>query len=297
MSENVRESVQAAATSEVDELVGDVLQDIERALSPAPPRMAEPSIPAPRDSEDHLGALAAQLVEEREEERRSLPAMRPPVVSVALDDAWASDDEAPTTEWRRDGSAPPSPESMRALLRYIEAGRELSERETVPPIDEDVTPRPAAVSISTHPAPPRRRFPLSLAVVAMISIGAAIVSYRLGPHSAAGELPPPARAAAAESLALEPLVPVESSPIDYGPPVQTQRLLVSLAPSDARLSIRGMHEPQGEPYAGPWPRAFDLAPGVYELVAFRRRQSIVSRVEIEPGVDPPPLALRIPVVE
>jgi hypothetical protein len=284
MSEKVRECASEKVTTDVAEVVDDALDDIERALNESLPPI-----------DDDLGALAAQLVEEQEQARR-LPAVRLKSYGVALDDDWATDDEDPTTEWRRRGSeeesVPPEAHSLRALLRYID---ERSDRESIAP-EVDMTPRPAAVSISSaSEPPPRRRFPLPLAVVALISVGAAIVSYRLGPHSGAS---PPASTAAVEPPADHAAEPASLvSTVDYGAPVQTQRLMVSVSPADAHLAIRAVDEPQGERYTGPWPRAFDLAPGVYELVAFRHGQSVVSSIDIEPGVAPPPLALRIPATE
>ena len=293
MSGKVGEQGRDTGKTDVDEVVGDVLQDIERALSPAPPRAVEPSIPAPPDSEDHLGALAAQLMAEQNEERRRLQTVPPFVATVALDDAWANEDDALTTEWRRETPVPPAPESSRTL--YVEEeGRELTHRDTVS-LEDDVTPRPAAVSVSRLEAPGRRPIPLPLVAVALISIGAAIVSYRLGPHSAAAV--GPSRIATGDPVAAVPVAAAPPATTEYGKPVQTQRLLVTLTPADARLAVRAMGEPEGEPSAGPWPRAYDLAPAVYELVAFHDGLSVVSRLEVEPGLDPPPLTLHLPVAK
>lgn len=287
MSVKVGKCIQETAAIDDAEVVDDALDDIERVLSSPPPPV-----------EDHLAALAAQLSEEKRQERLSMHGALADVPSVTVDDDWASEDEAPTTEWRKGSSVPPPPASLQAVLEYIEQTRAQRDRLH----DDDVTPRPAAVTIAPV-APsaeaPRRQLSPWLAAAAMIALAAVIVSYRLGPPAASA----PSLAHAAKptpALPADRALPATdngAAVVDYGAPVQTQRLLVSVEPAEARLSVRGMDEAQGEPYAGPWPRAFDLAPGVYELVAFRRGQSIVSRVEIDPGVDPPPLALRIPVAD
>lgn len=284
MSDNMGDNALGTETVDVNEVVDDVLDDIERVLSQPPPPV-----------EDHLGALAAQLVEEREVERRSVRAALPSSIGAELDDVWASEEEA-TTEWKRPPTVPPAAESLQVLLRFLEETRELGRRESIAP-ELDETPRPAAVCISTPPeAPARRRLPLPLALVALISVAAAFVSYRLGPHSHATAPPAPVAAAAApEHTPLE--AAALDSTLDFGAPLRTERLLVTVSPPDAHLAIRAMDEPQGERFAGPWPRAFDLAPGVYELVAFRDGRSVVSGLEIEPGVAPPPLALRVPTTD
>lgn len=299
--------VDADLADDLDDDVGDVLGEIEEVLSTRPPPMTGwSSIPPAKASVDDLAEIAALL--ESEQEATPTDALEAfahaddpisvdetPNIEVASIDMDASDfgyDE-PTHDWTK---MPMPPDSFRSV--------DVEREEMSSLVDEadfkSETLRPSAVSLSPYRPPPKRRVPTGLALGAVVAVAAAIVSYRLGPHSqpaeSAGFVASQRFVAAQTERAPQPQLRAETAQATDGERAETRRLMVKVTPEHAYLSIRTLEEREGKRSTGPWPRMFDLAPGTYELVAFRAgHQSIVRRVTIEPDVDPPAIELRLRV--
>jgi hypothetical protein len=169
--------------------------------------------------------------------------------------------------------------------------------------DATSTLRPSAVSLPPYrPAEKRRRVPAALWLGAAASVAAAVVAYRLGPYSEArpnSGAPATRVAATLERAEATPLhaAPVAKKTDDAKQDVTSpQRLMVTVVPSHAYLSIRTPGEREGKRTGGPWPKAFDLEPGEYEVVAHRRGlKPVVRRIHIRAGVRPPALELHLQV--
>ncbi len=164
--------------------------------------------------------------------------------------------------------------------------------------DTPGTLRPSAVSLPAARPPRRRsRVPRSLWLGAAAAVAAAVVAYRTGPYAAGDQAEAARHVAAVTTPADGPRLTVRDRDGAHdlaAEPGDTQRLLVTVMPSNAFLSLRPIDEREGKRSAGPWPKAFDLVPGEYELVAFRNGfKPLLRRVTVRPGVRPAALELRL----
>lgn len=248
-----------------------------------------------------------------------------PSISIASTDADLDDE--PTRDWdvnepsaaaRTPAPVPSYPEapvppparsaaflSEPDYLAYLDDPELEEARDSMPSLVDtiDDTPgtlRPSAVSLPrAHPGRRQARVPLGYAIGAIAAVASAVVAYRLGPHSGASEEPVARHVAVATQRAESPGLAahaVDAVPQASAALPEKQRLLVTVTPSNAYLSLRAVEDPEGKKTAGPWPKAFDLDPGEYELVAFRAgHMPLVRRITIRPGVRPGALDLRLSV--
>lgn len=240
-----------------------------------------------------------------------------PSISVALTEA-DFDDEEPTQDWGGQEEAPslveaPVPPPVRSAaflsepdyLAYVD-DPELAApamRDEMPSLVDtiDDTPgtlRPSAVSLPrARPARRGPRVPVGYAIGAMAAVTAAVVAYRVGPHSqttATAGRHVASLVQPAESPTLS--AHVVKTPKDEAALPDEQRLLITVTPSNAYLSLRAIDDVEGKKTAGPWPKAFDLEPGEYEVVAFRAgHKPLVRRITIRSGIRPGALDLRLRV--
>jgi hypothetical protein len=248
-----------------------------------------------------------------------------PVISAELVDL--DDCDEPTRQWVREPTpqaaaasrAKPKPRLIPAAPPSAKGFPLFVDESLVDSYDDQpetpATLRPSSVSLDAaagesegrRPArrAPKRRVPRALLAGAGAAVVAAALAYGLGPRSGAPPQQAAMRAAApVHSLADDPRYAVppradrprdEAAATDSAADATTpQRVVVEVWPPTAYLSIRLLTEPEGKHTAGPWPRAFELVPGEYELVAFRAGfKTSLRRVVVKPELAPQALNITL----
>jgi hypothetical protein len=291
-----------AVREDLVEQVDDLLTNIHGSIVPPPdPNLPEPT---PETLADIVEALKQQDPED-------LDTSAPHVLADFIDD----DVDEPTRQWVRtaDGLVAAAPAKAVKIPKAPPSARgfPLFADEVFDGYDDHpntpATLRPSSVSLQAarKVVAPQRSFfggrkpPIALAFGAVAAIVAAVAAYELGPRSSqpaetARRHTAPIEAAASDALRARAPVAEAPAPAAAPAPAGAQRVIIEVTPSSAYLSVRLLSEVEGKHSAGPWPRAFELEPGEYELVAFRAGyKTTTRRVVIKPELAPQSINLSL----